>query len=160
MRPAVLRVIFAALLVATPASQFHAFYAPKTDALSKLADILKDQGFSTSVLPVYLGYSRSMSVAVPGCDWPLRVTPIRLSLEEVPLLEGSLIPGDVSHYVFVGRSWSAPTPRSIRLEWLKHKLAPLLGFPIRARLDTVLFVAAPRSCTAAEKIDWLPLWSS
>jgi hypothetical protein len=160
MRPAVLRLIFAALLVATPASQFHAFYAPKTDALSKLADILKDQGFSTQVLPVYLGYSRSMSVAVPGCEWPVRVTPIRLSLEEVPLLEGSLIPGDVSHYVFVGRSWNAPTPRAIRLEWLKQKLAPLLGFPIRSRLDTVLFVAAPRNCVAAEQIDWLPLWSS
>ena len=160
MKPAVLRLIFAAQLVATPASQFHAFYAPKTDALSKLADILKDQGFSTSVLPVYLGYSRSMSVAVPGCDWPVRVTPIRLSLEEVPLLEGSLIPRDVSHYVFVGRSWSAPTPRAIRLEWLKQKLAPLLGFPIRARLDTVLFVAAPRNCAAVEKIDWLQLWSS
>jgi hypothetical protein len=153
-------VIFAALLVATPASQFHAFYAPKTDALSKLADILKDQGFSTSVLPVYLGYSRSMSVAVPGCEWPVRVTPIRLSLEEVPLLEGSLVPGDVSHYVFVGQSWSVAAPRSVRLEWLKHKLGPLLGFPFRTRLDTVLFVAAPRNCAAAEKIDWLPLWSS
>jgi hypothetical protein len=101
-----------------------------------------------------------MSVAVQGCDWPVRVTPIRLSLEEVPLLEGSLLPGDVSHYVFVGRSWSAPTPRAIRLEWLKHKLAPLIGFPIRSRLDTVLFVAAPSNCAAAERIDWLPLWSS
>jgi hypothetical protein len=129
MKPAVLRLIFAALLVATPASQFHAFYAPKTDALSKLADILKDQGFSTSVLPVYLGYSRSMSVAVPGCDWPVRVTPIRLSLEEVPLLEGSLIPGDVSHYVFVGRSWSAPTPRAIRLNGSSKNLRRCWAFP-------------------------------
>jgi hypothetical protein len=71
-----------------------------------------------------------------------------------------LVPGDVSHYVFVGQSWSVAAPRSVRLEWLKHKLGPLLGFPFRTRLDTVLFVAAPRNCAAAEKIDWLPLWSS
>jgi hypothetical protein len=159
MRPAVLRVIFAALLVATVASHLQAFYAPKTDALSELADILKDQGFSTSKTPVYLGYSQSLSVAVPGCDGPLRVTPMRLSLEEVPLFEGSLLPGDVHHYIFVGQSWSV-TPGSLRLQWLKHKLGPLLGSPVRRRLDTVLFVAAPRNCPAAETIDWLPLWSS
>ena len=85
---------------------------------------------------------------------------MRLSLEEAPLLEASLLPGDISRYVFVGQAWSTAEPRSVRLAWLKHKVGPLLGFPMRTRLDTVLFVAVPGNCPAAERIDWLPLWSS
>ena len=160
MRPAVLRVTFAALLLATVASQIEAFHTPKTDALSRLTDVLKSQGLSDLRTAVSLDYARSMSVVVPGCDPPLRVTPMRLSMEEAPLLETSLLPGDISRYVFVGQAWSTAEPRSVRLAWLKHKLGPLLGFPIRTRLDTVLFVAVPGNCPAAERIDWLPLWSS
>ena len=159
MRPSVLRVIFAALLLATVASQIQAFLAPRTDALAKLAHVLKEQGLSTSNLSAGLGYGRSMNVTVPGCDQPLRVAPMRLSLEEAPLLEASLLPGDKSRYVFVGLAWSTAEPRSLRWQWFKHKLGSLIGFPVR-RLDTVLFVAIPGNCPAAERIDWLPLWSS
>ena len=85
---------------------------------------------------------------------------MRLSLEEAPLLEARLLPGDTPRYVFVGQAWSTAAPRSVRLEWLKYKVGPLLGSPIRTRLDTVLFVVVPHNCPAAERIDWLPLWSS
>ena len=100
------------------------------------------------------------SVAVPGCDLPLRVALTGLSLEAAPLFAASLLPGDTQHYVFVDQSWSVAAPRSLRLEWLKYKLGPLVGYPARTRLDTVLFVVVPRNCPAAERIDWLPLWSS
>jgi hypothetical protein len=159
MRLSVLRVTLAVLLFATVASHIEAFHTPKSDALSRLSDVLKTQGFATSTV-IDLNYARSMSVVVPGCDPPLRVTPMQLSMEAAPLYETSLLPGDMHRYVFVGQVWSTAEPRAVRLAWLKHKLAPLLGFPIRTRLDTVLFVAAPRNCAAAEKIDWLPLWSS
>ncbi len=114
------------------ASQIQAFHAPRTDALAKLADVLKDQGLSTSNPSAGLGYGRSMNVVGAGLrSSHCRVTPMRLSLEEAPLLEASLLPGDIGRYVFVGQAWSTAEPRSLRWQWFKHKLGSLIGFPMR-----------------------------
>jgi hypothetical protein len=160
MRPIVVRAVFVALLLATVASQIQAYYAPKADALTRLADVLKDQGLSASEPLVGKGSFRSINVAVPGCDRPVSITPMRLSLEEAPLFEAWLPAGDTARYVFIGQVWNTAEPRSVRMAWLKHKLGPLVGHPFRTRMDTVLFVGIPGNCSAADRIDWLPLWTS
>jgi len=46
----------------------------------------------------------------------------------------------------------------MRIAWLKHKAASVLGFGRYSLLKTVLLVASPPECNVVEQIDWQPVW--
>ena len=154
------RCIFLALLLATAADKIQAWSVETSDTHSAIIDALARQGLAASKhsVPLRSDLPAWVLFAAPGCDRMLQVLPATLSLHELPLLEALVEPGYSRRYIYLGRTWPTADRLAMRIAWLKHKAASVLGFGRYALLKTVLLVASPPECNVVEQIDWQPVW--
>jgi hypothetical protein len=159
MKATALRMVFAALLLATVISKTHAPRIERNLDAGVLAT-LAHYGLSPrrraaeqdSALP------SSIYFDAPGCDGAVQVMPIQLNLQEAPLLSSVGAPDYDRLIIYLDRSWRDPDRLGMRLVWLKYKALSLLGLSPYVPTTLALLVAEPHGCEAAETIDWRTVW--
>ena len=157
MSPRVLRCLFAGIFLITVASRIHSSSAVSPDDLAVIAGLLERHGLPTQSPQAD---QSSILFSAPGCDRPLRVQPLSISLEAAPLYEATVSSRDVGHYIYLGEVWPKAAPVALHVEWIKNRVLATLGLAPYRRLRTALFVAEPSGCDAIKRIDWRSFWST
>ncbi len=160
MKAAALRVTFAVLLLATVVSKVYTPRLDDRDLDPGVFAAVAHYGLTPHRGPAEAGTALFPSIYfdAPGCDGAVKVVPIKLSLQEAPLLDSVGGPSYVRRFVYLGRTWDNLDRVGMRLEWLKHKSLYVLGLSPYAPTSSALVVAEPRGCHAAEAIDWSLVW--
>lgn len=154
MSPLLLRCMFAGLLLVAVASRIKSSSAAPPDGLAVVAGVLEQQGLS----PARGRYAVLFSA--PGCDRPIRVQALSMSLEEVPLYEAMIGPGHAGRYIYLGEIRARAEPVALRASWIKSQVLSSLGLARRRLLRMVLFATEPAGCDAIERLDWRPVWDA
>lgn len=154
-----LRCVLAALLLGTVADKVQVASVDNSDTRAVVVQGLLRQGLSVAPSPRDADFPDTAYLAAPGCDRPLQVMPLSLSLQEAPLREAVTVTDYRRRYIYLGQTWPAPDRIGLRLAWLQHKVRSVLGLGRHSALPkTVLLVAEPPECRIAENIDWSALW--
>jgi hypothetical protein len=157
MKAALLRCVLLALLVGTVATRIHRYLDTPADERAVVVKVLERQGLT--LLDHFSPFRRPwLFFSVPGCNGVIQVVSISISLQEVPLVEPSLEPGDNRSYLYFGRMWSDPGVLSIRMEWIRLTVHALFSGRRPALMKTVLLVITPAGCQSLDAIDWRPIW--
>jgi hypothetical protein len=152
MSPLLLRCMFAGLFLVAVASRIQSSSAAPPDGLAVVAGILEQQGLSPARDRTAVQFS------APGCDRPIRVQALSMSLEEVALYRAMAGPGHVERYIYLGEIRPKAEPVALRASWIKHQVLSSLGLARHRLLRMVLFATEPADCDAIERIDWRPVW--
>lgn len=157
MSAGLLRCAFLALLVATVASQIHRYSDTPADERAAVVKVLERQGLIA--LDQSSPFHRPwLFFSVPGCDGVVQVVSISISLQEIPLVEAALAPGDNRSYLYFGRMWPDPGVLAVRMEWVRQMLRAFVAGRRPALMKTVLLVVSPTGCPSLDAIDWRPIW--
>ena len=162
MKATALRLTLAALLLATVISKVYTPRLDDRDLDPGVFAAVAHYGLTPRRGPPEAGTALFPSIyfEAPGCDGAVKVVPIKLSLQEAPLLDSVGGPSYVRRFVYLGRTWDNLDRFGMRLEWLKHKSLFVLGLSSYAPTSSALLVAEPRGCHAVEAIDWSLVWRS
>lgn len=162
MKAATLRMALAVLLLATVVSKVYTPRLDDRDLDPGVFATVAHYGLTPRRGPAEAGSALfpAISFEAPGCSGAVQVVPIKLNLQEAPLLGSVGGPGYVRHFIYLGRTWHNLDRLGMRLEWLKHKSLSVLGLSPYAPTSSALMVAEPRGCHAAEAIDWSRVWRS
>lgn len=154
MSPLLWRCVFVGLFLVVVASRIQTSSAASPNGLAVVAGLLEQQGLSPA-------RDRSTVVfSAPGCDRPIRVQALSMSLEEAPLYEASVGPHDVGRYIYLGDIRPNAEPASLRASWLKSQVFSLLGLSRHRLLRMVLFATEPAGCDVIARLNWRPVWDA
>ncbi|MBS0235684.1 MAG: hypothetical protein JSR99_19625 [Proteobacteria bacterium] len=150
-----IRVLLAAMLVATIAVKVRAAVVPVIDMPAAISRTLGKNGFSPDAGEPA---RQSMSFSNPTCRLPVKVQTVRLYFGDG--ISGNRIPepGYVQNFVYLDREWGSPARFEMREEWLKHRLLVLFGLSPYVPTPIALQIAVPVECPAADAIDWSRVW--
>jgi hypothetical protein len=161
MRPRPLRIILAALLLATAAGKI---WGPRLtadpDIRSATMAVLALKGWPAYEQPV--GEAEILGAPIhfelPGCEETAQIFLTNVNLQKLPLLDQTIKTGYTRRIVYMGRTWQSEDRLGMRLEWLKYKALSLLGLGRYVASSTVLVIAQPAGCRAADLLDWGLAW--
>jgi hypothetical protein len=156
-----LRIIWALLLLMTVASKAQVSTSLDREELANnVVQVIATHRLSVepmlSVRDLFAGAARFRA---PGCDEPIEVMPVHISLQEAPLFDALIKADYTRQFVYLDQTWLSENRVAMRLTWLKHKALSFLGRGRFVTIPTGLLVVSPPGCHAAEAIDWTPVWS-
>ena len=160
MRSVAPRVVLAAVLAITIADKVARLQSVPVDMHSAVLSVAMRNGWTVRELASLpdnpLG--KPIEFRVAACDGPGHIFLLHLSLQAAPMLEHVIPPDHTRRLVYLGRTWLRQDRFGMRLEWLKQRLLASVGWGHYEANETVLVIAEPKECGAADKIDWSAVW--
>jgi hypothetical protein len=161
MRSRRLRIILAALLLATATGKI---WAPRLtadpDIRSATVAVLALKGWPAKVQPA--DPSQILDAVIhfepPACEEAVQIFLTNVNLQKLPYLDQTLKAGYTRRVIYMGRTWQSEDRLGMRLEWLKYKILALFGLGRFVASSTVLVIAEPAGCRAADLPDWGLAW--
>ncbi len=98
-----------------------------------------------------------MKFSSAGCE-DVRVLPVSVSFQETVLLRQAESAGEERHFIYRDGAWKDAARGSVALAHLSEQFRQMLRASPDPAIDTMLYVAAPRTC-APTGVDWTRFWS-
>jgi hypothetical protein len=160
MKPWLLHIIFAVILVASVANTTRRVdvLAESDDIAPAVIRIARSHGLILSEETMAEAPGSTLVFEAPACARPVLITLLSVTFEEEPLIRRVGGQGDVVRYLYLDRSWNAPDRLAAFLEWKRHKALGLLNLTQYVPSRYMLRLSAPPSCEIANTIDWRAVW--
>jgi hypothetical protein len=163
MKPWPLHLVFASLLVGSlTAQQRTADTLVEIDPgelPAAVTRVAQSQGLAFRQRETVYGNVSALSFDAPGCSQPV-VVALQVNFDFAPVVQSSARErGEVSRYVYIGRSWATPDRLAFFVDRMKYAALATLGLTRYVPGGHLMLVDAPRDCRSAATIDWSNVWN-
>ena len=159
MAVAVVRAVFALLVLAAAGSRLSADPQREIDMRAVVSGVLARQGFEPRLSPQGPGNAlASVDIDIARCAGTVKIMPVELTVSEGPWLSEALDPKAAKRFVYLEGTWPDVDRIGMRLEWLRHRILAMLGMGRYITHPWALLLVGPPGCNVTEIVDWRVMW--
>jgi len=124
-----------------------------------VSGMLAGQGFEPRLSPRGPGNAlASVDIDIAQCAGTVKIMPLELTVAEESWLSEVLDPKATKRFVYLEGTWHDVDRIGMRFEWLRHRIAAMLGMGRYVTHPWALLLVGPPGCDVTEIVDWRMMW--